>query len=204
MARPAEMSREEIVGRLAGLFGQSGFEGVSLSDVARATGLGKSSLYHHFPGGKADMAEAVMRRVLDWAATHIVAPLGAPLPHGERVAAMLAAVDGVYDGGRRACVAASLLPGCAESGVAGLLRTFVSTWRDAIAGALREAGLPSGEAQARALDALARIQGSLVLARALDDPEPFRRALERVRASLLAVPGGGPVAMDASCGKERR
>ena len=52
--------KAEIVDRLFVVFQDHGYEGASLADLSRATGLGKSSLYHHFPGGKEQMAEAVL------------------------------------------------------------------------------------------------------------------------------------------------
>lgn len=185
MPRPTETSRDEIVDRLARLFREAGFEGVSLSEISRATGLGRSSLYHWFPGGKAEMALAVIRRSGDWAARHIVAPLRADGTRRERIEAMLTAVDETYAGGETPCVAASLLVGCPEGPLAEALAGFIGDWRAAIATALRETGAAPTEAERLATDALSRIQGGLVLSRALHDPTPFRQALDAVRHSLI-------------------
>lgn len=46
------MDRAEAVRRLVKTFRQSGYEGTTLSQISQATGLGKASLYHHFPNGK--------------------------------------------------------------------------------------------------------------------------------------------------------
>jgi len=54
--------KAEIVGRLFIVFQDKGYEGASLADLSQATGLGKSSLYHHFPRGKEQMAEAVLEQ----------------------------------------------------------------------------------------------------------------------------------------------
>ena len=56
---------------------------------------------------------------------------------------------------------------------------------DAIASALRDDGLPRHVAQARAEDAVARIEGALVLARSLDEPAIFGRALQSLPDELL-------------------
>ena len=58
-------------------------------------------------------------------------------------------------------------------------------WRSALADALARAGLPSGEAEDRAEEAVLAIQGALVLARALNDPAVFGRALDRLGRRLL-------------------
>lgn len=49
-------SRDVHIPALFQLFRESGYDGVSLAQIAVATGLGKASLYHHFPGGKVEMA----------------------------------------------------------------------------------------------------------------------------------------------------
>ena len=58
MAHPT-LPREEVVDRLTRVFRREGYDGASLARLSEATGLGRSSLYHHFPRGKEDMADAV-------------------------------------------------------------------------------------------------------------------------------------------------
>src|SRR5271155_268125 len=43
-----EQTRREIVRKAAPLFNQKGFEGTSLSDLMRVTGLQKGGIYRHF------------------------------------------------------------------------------------------------------------------------------------------------------------
>ena len=45
----ALLSREDLLDRLLLVFRDRGFEGATIAEIARATGLGKASLYHHFP-----------------------------------------------------------------------------------------------------------------------------------------------------------
>ncbi|WP_315889750.1 TetR/AcrR family transcriptional regulator [Kovacikia minuta] len=54
------MSKQAHVSSLLNLFRQFGYDGVTLSKISQATGLGKASLYHHFPGGKDEMVETVL------------------------------------------------------------------------------------------------------------------------------------------------
>src|SRR5918993_4126488 len=58
------VSEEELLDRLTRVFQDYGYEGASLSRISAATGLERSSLYHRFPGGKDEMAEAVLSRVM--------------------------------------------------------------------------------------------------------------------------------------------
>lgn len=57
-------SREKILDVAEARFAQRGFAGVGLREVAEAAGLGKSSLFHHFPT-KAALYGAVLERVIE-------------------------------------------------------------------------------------------------------------------------------------------
>lgn len=70
------LKRDEILLRLFGIFRRSGFDGATLSKISEETGLGKASLYHHFPGGKVQMAEEVLRFVETWNDRNLIVPLG--------------------------------------------------------------------------------------------------------------------------------
>ena len=185
--RSAPLSREVIVALLLEMFRRHGFEGVSMADVAKATGIGKSSLYHHFPGGKEEMAAAVMEAVGGWVSDNLVAPLSAPGPRARRIDAMLEGLAALYDGGRNPCVIASMLVGGEAGPAMPAIRAAVLAWLGALETALRETGAAPAAAHAAARDAVARIQGSLVLCRALGEREPFALALAAVRRDLLAL-----------------
>ncbi len=57
-------SREKILDVAEVRFAQRGYAGVGLREVADAAGLGKSSLFHHFPS-KAALYGAVLDRVIE-------------------------------------------------------------------------------------------------------------------------------------------
>ncbi|HEU4428260.1 MAG TPA: helix-turn-helix domain-containing protein, partial [Myxococcota bacterium] len=57
-------SREKILDVAEARFAQRGYAGVGLREVAEAAGLGKSSLFHHFPS-KAALYGAVLDRVIE-------------------------------------------------------------------------------------------------------------------------------------------
>jgi TetR/AcrR family transcriptional repressor of lmrAB and yxaGH operons len=185
--RAGPLTREAIVVLLMELFRRDGFEGVSMADVARATGIGKSSLYHHFPGGKEEMAAAVMEAVDGWVDENLVAPLRRPGPRGARVEAMLDALAALYDGGAKPCLIASMLVGAEAGPALPAIRAAVAAWLDALQSALEETGARPEQARAAARDAVARIQGALVLCRALGEREPFAAAVAAVRRDLAAL-----------------
>ncbi len=53
---------DELLDALLSVFSARGFDGASLQDLARACDRSKASLYHHFPGGKAQMVDILVKR----------------------------------------------------------------------------------------------------------------------------------------------
>ncbi|HNS86051.1 MAG TPA: TetR/AcrR family transcriptional regulator [Parvularculaceae bacterium] len=180
-------SRDEIIVTLYDLFRRAGYDAVSIADISDATGLGKSSLYHHFPGGKPDMAEAVADFARRHMRDHVFAPLAADAPLKKKLAAMMKTVAEMYEGGGAPCLIASMMisPTASPKAVR-TVRAIVADWLDALAGALRDDGFTAGEAKARATAAIIAIQGALVVARALGDKKAFAAALKTAELELLA------------------
>lgn len=172
------VSKDEIVERLFGVFQEYGFEGASLSDLSRATGLGKSSLYHHFPNGKLQMAEAV----LDSATTLIDAEIAqvalASSPLKARVRKIVALLNQMYSGGRTLCVLGRLATSSVRAETQQGLRTVFELWIGAIAALAEESGMPSQRARYFAEDWIARLQGALILQAATGDTGAFERTLD--------------------------
>jgi AcrR family transcriptional regulator len=176
-------SREEIVAALFELFRRAGYDGVSLADISAATGLGKSSLYYHFPGGKPDMAEAVCSYALTSMRAKVFEPLGAKAPLAAKVDAMLATADAMYGGGTTPCLVANMLPSGAASAP---LRAIISEWIDALAGALTSSRVARPEARRRAVEAVVAIEGALIVTQATGDKTVFADSLAAARRVLLA------------------
>lgn len=186
--------RADVLPLLAEVFREHGYEGASLQLISQATGLGKGSLYHFFPGGKAEMAAAVLAEIDDWFERELYAPLRATAADDESVAAaidaMFAAVDGYFRGGGRVCLVGALALGAARDRFGTAIASYFARWVAALADALQRAGCDATTAAALAEATVAGIQGALVLTRALDDPAVFRRTLQALRERLQP---GNPV-----------
>jgi TetR/AcrR family transcriptional repressor of lmrAB and yxaGH operons len=181
---------DKLVNQLFELFRHQGYDGVSLGDISAATGLGRSSLYHHFPGGKDQMAEAVLRYARGAIEAHVLDPLrGEGLP-SERLARMAEGTRNIYQG--EPCVLASLLSGPEHGPLLAETKRLFTLWVDAIAHVLQEEGRDPKIARAQASNAVALIQGSLILARALGDRQPFDVALDEVHDMLCGRTAGRP------------
>ncbi|QRG07124.1 TetR/AcrR family transcriptional regulator [Xanthobacter dioxanivorans] len=178
--------RSDILPALGEVFREHGFEGASLAHITARTGLGKGSLYHFFPGGKEEMAAAVLAEIDGWFETHVYAPLRTGADAAAGVRDMLAQVDAYFRSGRRVCLVGVFALGEVRDRFSDAVLGYFARWRDALAQALGRAGLDPDTARGRAEDAVLAIQGALVLARALDDTGVFTRALARLEHRLLA------------------
>jgi AcrR family transcriptional regulator len=190
MARPQRLSDEHLVDCLAGAFRRSGYEGASLSELASTTGLAKAALYHRFPGGKAEMAEAVEAAVGGDFAARVIAPLMASTAASERLRLMADGLMSFYAEGRHACLVEIFSIAATPEPVRQRLRAGVATWIDALATTLTQAGLEVSEAMARAEDTVIRVQGALVVSRALGDRRHFTDLVKRLPDQLLGQTGG--------------
>ncbi len=167
--------------RLAEVFREHGYEGASLSLISRATGLGKGSLYHFFPGGKEEMASAVLAEIDGWFETHVFQPLREDEDPDAAAITMLDAVDAYFRSGQRVCLVGALSLSDARDRFASAIGGYFMRWIEALADALRRAGHRKKRAEGLAEEAVADIQGALVLARALNRTDVFERTLERLR-----------------------
>jgi AcrR family transcriptional regulator len=183
---PALLSRQEVIERLMAVIRERGYDGASLAELSKATGLGKSSLYHHFPAGKDDMVRAVLEHLESQLQDVLFAPLRAPGPVPDRLAQMIETLDEFYRGGREACVLGNLVLGTSRSRFRSKLEAIFNEWIDALSGALIDAGLSKAVARARAEDAVMRVEGALILAGAMNDASLFARAVRQLPAELLA------------------
>lgn len=179
-----EDAHDAVVHRLAEVFRDVGYHGASMTQLSAATGLGRASLYHRFPRGKTQMAQAAVEHVHRWFGASALAPLREGGPVAKRVRRMAGVLREFYANGRKSCLldTMSLEPGAPEHQPA--VRAAFDAWLDAMAAAAREAGLPPAVARQRAEDAIIRIEGALVLARISGDTGPFERTLAELPATL--------------------
>ena len=184
------MSREHLIPQLISLFRQFGYEGTTLARISAATGLGKASLYHYFPGGKEDMAKAVLDYLNVWRSDNVVAALEADAAPLERLQGMMEALRQVYADGRQSCLLSVLSMGEFSDRFSPQIRPAFKTLIESVAKVVMESGIARGLARERAEDAILQIQGALVLSRALDDNTPFMRITARLPEELLRRPTG--------------
>lgn len=178
--------REDVVPLLAEVFRTYGFEGASLARITEGTKLGKGSIYHFFPGGKEEMAEAVLAQVDEWFKRNVFDSLSAHADPVEGINAMFDEVGRYFRSGRRVCLVGVFALGNERDRFAVRVRDYFAAWIDALAAALVRAGHEPKEATAMAHEVVGGIQGALVLARAFDRTDVFEETLQRLRKRVLA------------------
>lgn len=171
---------------LAETFRELGFEGATLSRITERTGIGKGSLYHFFPGGKEEMAAAVLVEVDRWFEDFVYEPLRRDEP-AAAIGAMWRNVDEYFRSGGRICLVGAFALDETRERFASTINGYFQRWIDALADALVRSGRAAGEARAAAEDVVVGIQGALVLSRALDDKSLFKRALDQMAKRLTVT-----------------
>jgi TetR/AcrR family transcriptional repressor of lmrAB and yxaGH operons len=175
--------RADALPALAEVFRKHGFDGATLSLITQETGLGKGSLYHFFPGGKDEMAAAVLDDIGHWFEDKVFEPLRADDP-AHAILLMIQNVEQYFRSGQRICLVGAFALNDVRSRFAASIHDYFRRWIDALRHALVRTGIEHHQAARRAEDAVLAIQGALVLTRALDDKAVFSRAMERILADL--------------------
>ena len=189
MGRAKEITDDALLDGLVRVFQAYGYEGASVKLLAEATGLGRASLYHRFPGGKEEMALAALGRVDAVFGGYVLAPLGEAGEPAARVRRMSDRMLEFYDMGRKSCLLDTLSMGGEEALQRSIKDSFAAL-HEALGRIAHEAGASPAAARKRAERAVIELQGALVWARASGDTEPFERVMKSLPYQLT-VSGSG-------------
>lgn len=184
--RPQKVQDIEIIESLVKTFRSNGYEGTSLAELAKSTGLKKASLYHRFPDGKQEMANAVLDYIEEWADEHVIKSLiDENLTPSERLLNGLKQIRNGYDGGKESCIFRALSLGQSLDLFGDHIKNGMNKWIVAFKHLGLAFGLSDTEAQKKAMDSLIKIQGSLVVTKGLNDLSIFETALNEIEINYL-------------------
>lgn len=178
-------TREGILIQLLEEFRTYGFDGVSLSRISKVTGLGKASLYHHFPGGKGEMAMAVMTLASAWLEGGVFKALEGEGEPAARLESVLVAFQSFYQNGEKSCLL-DIMPIGGGPEIQKMVKALLRRLLIGFEHLALDAGMNPDRARETAELALIRLQGSLVVARGLGDNTPFLRQIQTLRDGYLA------------------
>lgn len=184
--RPA-LSDSALVERLADEFRRSGFEAASLGKLATVTGLQRSSLYHRFPRGKDQMAEEAVASVTSRFAEMLAPAADVDRTPAERLEEIGRGLRSFYADGTKACLLDVLSVTTINESTHAALAAALEAWVGAFASLSRASGVARAAARRRAEDAIARIEGALVVGRVAGTSTAFERAIADLPTILLAA-----------------
>jgi AcrR family transcriptional regulator len=180
----ATESRASMIRSAAALFGSRGLCATSFADVLADSGAPRGSIYHHFPGGKRQLAEDAIA----WTSAQVLAHLDACT--ADTAAGVLAWFVDLWrqsvqaSGGSSGCPVAGIAIDVGDADDADLMaaaRGAFAQWTDRLAGQLQAAGMPADRCGPVATTALAAMEGALILCRA----ERSTRPLEATARELM-------------------
>ncbi|GHJ48062.1 TetR family transcriptional regulator [Catellatospora sp. TT07R-123] len=182
-----DSSREKMVKTAARLLSERGYAATSFQDVIARSGAPRGSIYHHFPGGKEQLAAEALR----WYAerTRFQIPDGAD--------PALTAVAGYFAATAAWLRKTEFRGGCPFAGVAldvspgeplyTLVAETFADWCRVLEHAFTAEGCPAPTARALASLVVAGAEGGLLLARAQRDTKPLDDVAAQVLAHLRAT-----------------
>lgn len=177
--------RSDVIPTLGEIFRECGFSGTSLSAITNRTGLGKGSLYHFFPKGKTEMAEAVLNDIDQWFEEHVFLLLREAEDPIVGIGIMFKEVNRYFQSGNRICLVGAFALDNTRDQFSDKVYAYFKAWIDALTIALKRSGLSHKEAITVAEDVVTSIQGALVLARSQDDAKIFTRTLNRLKKRIM-------------------
>ncbi len=187
-------SRNRMIQSAALLFREHGYSGTGFRDVIEHSGAPRGSIYHHFPGGKEQLAA----ETVEWAAAVIERRIERAARSGHPVAALGIFVDAwrevLEDSNFRAgcpIVAVAAEADAGSTATAAAAAAF-TRWQELIARALLDAGVSRTDARRLATLVVAGIEGAILLCRARRDIRPLRdvhRALEATLRTAISWHG---------------
>jgi len=187
-------SRNRMIQSAALLFRENGYSGTGFRDVIEHSGAPRGSIYHHFPGGKEQLAAETVA----WAADVIERRIARAAQSGDPIAALGIFVeswrDVLEDSNFRAgcpivAVAAEADAGSTATDAAAAAFT---RWQDLIGRTLLDAGVSRTDARRLATTVVAAIEGAILLCRVRRDIRPLRdvhRALEATLRTAISWHG---------------
>src|ERR1700687_839186 len=177
-----ERARNRIVPLIARAFRRCGYEAASMSVLSAETKLGRSSLYHYFPGGKEDMAMAVLDLAERFVRDDLMAKLVAPGTPRNQVEKFIGKLKEYYEGGTVGCLYGVLSLHDCPVHVGDRVAALTQDWIAALAEYLKSRGDRSARANAERI--VRHLQGGLVVSLATRDPRQFEAALNDLRPIL--------------------
>ena len=132
------------------------------------------------------MALEVLNRAGNWVGDNIIVPLTSDIEPENKIKIMVKKLDEFYTGGSDSCLLNMLSsPEIARGPFTAHIKEAFDVWINTLTDVLVESGLSRKESRRRAENAVAMIQGTLVMSRGMNDPKHFKNFLKNLPGMLL-------------------
>ncbi len=179
------MDKSELLALLQPTFATYGFNGASVARLAAATGLGKASLYHHFPGGKNEIAGVLLRQAVEQLQSKVFVASGKRNSPNERLAGMIDRFSEYCNDGQSYCLVALFAQEQAPVIDQPAIAEQFAAWRTVLAQCYEADGHKPKAANRAAASLVNTLYGALLMARMTDEPKLFLQAAKRCKNQLL-------------------
>lgn len=182
------VTNDTLLKSLFEVFRCHGYEGTTLTQLSEATGLQKSSLYHHFPEGKVDMVKAVLTYFSAQLHQHVIEPLlDSQKPPEKRFADMLVTIKAFYSNGKKNCLLNVLSLGEAKDEIKVLVNKDYAAWLAALNKLGKEVGMSRRDAEVWSERFLIVVEGTLVIQRLTGNVLTFENAMDYEKKQFLKL-----------------
>ena len=191
--------REKMIVSAALLMRERGVGATSFSEVIQRSGAPRGSIYHHFPGGKAQLIEAATRYAGDFTAAGLLAALR----HDDPVRAVheftqtWTKILRQSDFGAGCPVVAATLEGERSPLARAAAGAAFAQWESLIAQALAPY-TTSARARSIATLFITAIEGAVIIARAQRSTAPLQRVAAELEQTLRQAIAEGPASTRAA------
>jgi len=192
--------REQIIETASTLLECQGFHGTGLNQIVKESGAPKGSLYHYFPAGKDEIAEAAIHHAGRTIAARITASLATTANPAQAVGDFVMEVadhveaSGYARGGPLTTIAMETATTNERLNLA--CRAAYGRLQDAFEAKLVQARLPKMQARQLATFITASIEGGITLCRTYHSGDPLRLVAEQLHqligsttSTSMASPG---------------
>ena len=176
------MNKKELIQILMTEFRKTGYEGLSLSQISKSTGLGKASLYHHFPNGKKEMSLEVLKYTNNWVQTELYPIVNKDLSPNKKLDNLMQTLNEFYFKGENSCLLDVMsIENSSENELNIHSKEILLNFTNVLNKLAKDFGKSNEEASMISQIALSIFQGALIQTRILKDKNIFQSQVSYVK-----------------------
>jgi TetR/AcrR family transcriptional repressor of lmrAB and yxaGH operons len=175
-------TRDKLIHAMADALQRKGLHGVGLSEILEHTSLPKGSLYHHFPGGKTQLAVAAIDSISSQLDTFFSRLFSQPQPPLQALQLWLNGAIAQLENSQfeRGCPLATIAleSSAADTEIRAALQRSFAALRQALSSQLQQHGYAAQPAHNLAALFVALYEGGLLQARVANSSAPLKDAAQ--------------------------